>query len=155
MTRMVAAGRHRDRGSHGRRDPASTLRLVNQRTDAIVARCVEVATTRATRRRGLLGRATFDAPAALILAPCAAVHTMFMRFAIDLVFVDEEGRTLKVVPELKPWRIALEPLAHAAIELPARSIREHGLGVGDRLYLCAADGHRVLLSAGDLRGCVC
>ncbi len=139
----------------GRRDPVSTLRLVHQRTDTTVACDLEIATTRATRRRGLLGRQTFDASAALILAPCVAIHTMFMQFAIDLVFVDEDGRALKVVPELKPWRIAIEPLAHAAIELPARSVCEHGVGVGDRLYLRAPDGHRVLLSVGDLRGCVC
>ena len=129
--------------------------LVNQRTDESIARHVEVAVTRRDRRRGLLGRPSLDESAALILAPCAAIHTMFMRFTIDAVFVDEDGRAVKVVPELAPWHIAVAPFAHAVIELPARSLREHPVKLGDRLYLRAPDGERVLLCASDLRERMC
>jgi uncharacterized membrane protein (UPF0127 family) len=131
------------------------LTLVNQRTDDTIATSVEVATSRAARRKGLLGREAFDPSAALVLAPCAAIHTMFMRFAIDVVFVDEEGRALKVVAGLPPWRIAIDPFAHAVIELPAGRLHQCRVGIGDRLYLQGQDGERLLLCASDLRGRPC
>jgi len=132
-----------------------TLALVNQRTDEALAERVEVAVTRRDRRRGLLGRAGLDASSALILAPCAAIHTMFMRFDIDAVFVDDDGRAVKVVRELTPWRIAVDPTAHAVVELPAGSLRAREVNVGDRLYLLEPGGRRVGLSADDLRERLC
>jgi uncharacterized membrane protein (UPF0127 family) len=134
---------------------SSRMALVNQRTDESLADSVEVAVTRQARRKGLLGREAFASSSALILAPCAAIHTMFMRFDIDAVFVDDDGRAVKVVHGLTPWRIAVQPFAHAVVELPAGSLREHIVDVGDRLYLLDASGRRVSLSAADLRGRVC
>ena len=60
-----------------------------------------------------------DAGAALMLIPCAAVHTAFMRFPIDLVFIDGDGRTVRTASRVPPWRIALAFRARAVIELPA------------------------------------
>lgn len=134
---------------------SGSLALVNQRTDAAVADRVEVAVTRSTRRKGLLGRSALDESSALVLAPCAAVHTMFMRFAIDVVFVDADGRALRTVPNLGPWRIAVEPFAHAVVELPAGSLTKRHVQIGDRLYLRKDDGDRVLLSASDIRERAC
>lgn len=134
---------------------AVSLALINQRTDVEVADRVEVAVTRSSRRKGLLGRSGLDASGALILAPCLAVHTMFMRFAIDVVFVDSDGCALRMVPNLGPWRIAVEPFAHAVVELPAGSLSQRRVNVGDRLYLRKEDGDRVLLSASDLRERAC
>jgi uncharacterized protein len=133
----------------------STLSLVNQRTDEALAQYVEVAVTRSARRKGLLGRDGLGASCALILAPCAAIHTMFMRFDIDAVFVDDDGRAVKVVRNLVPWRIAANASAHAVVEFPAGTLREEDVNVGDRLYLRAADGDRVGLSAHDLRERLC
>ena len=48
--------------------------------------------TRRDRRKGLLGRSGLEPASALIIAPCFSIHTMFMRFDIDAVFVDEDGR---------------------------------------------------------------
>ena len=67
------------------------MRLVNARTEQPVAVALEVADTRATRRRGLLGRDGLAAGSALMLTPCNAVHTVGMRFAIDIVFVDSRA----------------------------------------------------------------
>jgi uncharacterized protein len=131
------------------------LSLVNQRTDEALAQHVEVAVTRRARRKGLLGREGLGASCALVLAPCAAIHTMFMRFDIDAVFVDDDGRAVKVVRNLVPWRIAANPSAHAVVEFPAGTLRDADVTVGDRLYLRAADGDRVGLSARDLRERVC
>lgn len=132
---------------------AMTMVLVNQRTDEALADRVEVAVTRRDRRKGLLGRSGLEPASALIIAPCFSIHTMFMRFDIDAVFVDEDGRAVKVVRDMTPWRIAVDPTAHAVVELPAGSLRDRQVNVGDRLYLLEPGGRRVGLSVDDLRGC--
>jgi uncharacterized membrane protein (UPF0127 family) len=117
------------------------LTLMNQRTGDSVATDVELAVTRTSRRRGLLGRDCLDASAALILEPCAAVHTAFMRFSIDVVFVNRSGYAVKIVEDLTPWRIAVATQAHAVIEMAAGTLKRHDISLGDRLYVSpAAEG---------------
>jgi len=112
------------------------VRLVDERTQHVIARSVELALTRRTRRVGLLGRTRIDASAALVLAPCCTIHTAFMQFPIDVLFVDRHGRALRVVHGLKPWRAAMSARACAAIELAAGMAKQHGIEIGDRLRLC-------------------
>jgi uncharacterized membrane protein (UPF0127 family) len=107
--------------------------IVNERTGAPIATAVERAVTRASRRRGLLGRDRLDPQCALILEPCMSVHTAFMRFAIDVVFIDRAGYALKIVRDVAPWRIAVSARAHAVVEMAAGSIAADDLLVGDRL----------------------
>ena len=109
--------------------------LTNARSRAVIARDVEVAVTRAERRRGLLKRTSLPPDSALVLAPCFAVHTAFMRFAIDVVFVDRAGYVRHIVRGLQPWRIASSRGAYATIELPAGALDSLDLVVGDRLCL--------------------
>jgi uncharacterized membrane protein (UPF0127 family) len=116
----------------------SEIALVNERTGAPIATTVERAVTRTSRRRGLLGRDGLAASAALMLEPCAAVHTAFMRFAIDVVFLDREGYAVKIVRNLLPWRIAVAPRAHVVVEMAAGSLDHLDLSVGDRLFLSTA-----------------
>lgn len=129
--------------------------LVNGRTDEALADRIEVAVTRRDRRKGLLGREAFESSSALIIAPCFSIHTMFMRFDIDAVFVDDDGRAVKVVHGMAPWRIAVQPFAQAVVELPAGSLKDRPVDVGDRLYLLDGQGQRVGLSIADLRGRLC
>ena len=112
--------------------------LMNERTHQPLALSVEIAATRTSRRRGLLGRDRLDEASAMVLAPCAAVHTVGMRFAIDVVFVDRQGYAVKVVRDLRPWRLALAPRARAVIEMAAGSLRWGQVLPGDRLYLAPA-----------------
>jgi uncharacterized protein len=109
--------------------------LINARSDETIARDVELAVTRRTRRRGLLGRDRLDASAALVLAPCWSIHTMFMRFPIDVIFVDRQGRAVRTISALPPWRMAAAPGAEAVIELAAGALRVRDVSVGDSLYL--------------------
>jgi uncharacterized membrane protein (UPF0127 family) len=111
--------------------------LVNERTHSPIATDVELAETRATRRRGLLGRDGLDPQAALMLTPCLAVHTAFMRFPIDIVFLDRDGFAVKLVNDVRPWRMAASASAHSVVELAAGSLRRHAVALGDRLYLKA------------------
>jgi hypothetical protein len=112
------------------------MQLINKRTSMAVASVVELAVTRADRRRGLLGRDSLDLSAGMMIAPCVAVHTAFMRFPIDVMFVDRDGVVRKIVRDLKPWRIATSPRAYAAVELAAGVERD--VVPGDRLFLSGA-----------------
>ncbi|OFW40810.1 MAG: hypothetical protein A3J29_00580 [Acidobacteria bacterium RIFCSPLOWO2_12_FULL_67_14b] len=109
--------------------------LLNARSDRTIASDVTLALTRTERRHGLLGHDSLDLSAALVLSPCWSIHTMFMRFPIDVVFVDRDGRAVRIVRGLAPWRFAIAPRAHAVIELPAGILRARDVRVGDELYL--------------------
>jgi hypothetical protein len=91
---------------------------------------VRAATTFMARLRGLLGRPLPAEGTALLLAPCASVHTCFMGTPIDVVFLDPTGRVLRVVTALRPWRFAGCPGAHAALELAAGAAARFGLQPG-------------------------
>ncbi len=90
--------------------------LRNTRTGAILASTLHPAFDSADRRRGLLGEDGLPSQTALVLAPCAAIHTCFMRFPIDVVFASRNGAVLKVHCGVRPWRVALALGAFAAIE---------------------------------------
>jgi uncharacterized protein len=85
--------------------------------------------------RGLLGQASLDAGEGLLLKPCGSVHMFFMRFAIDVVFLDRELTVVGVVPELRPWRTAGRRGAKAALELPAGEAARRGIELGQKLSL--------------------
>jgi hypothetical protein len=104
----------------------------------VVARDVELALTRKARREGLLNRSSLSPDAALMLAPCFMVHTAFMQFAIDVIFVDRKGQVKHIVKRLPPWRMAASPLAYATIELAAGTLDGFDVVVGDRLCLGVA-----------------
>jgi uncharacterized protein len=85
------------------------------------------------RLGGLLVRPRLRAQEALVLAPCSSVHTAFMRYPIDVVFVDKHGQVLKVAQHLKPWRAAWCWGAQAAIELLAGQAQAHGIARGQKM----------------------
>jgi uncharacterized membrane protein (UPF0127 family) len=109
--------------------------LQNVRSGRVVANRIELALDSRSRRRGLLGRDTLDKGAALIIAPCNSIHTFFMRFAIDVVFVARDGRVLKTCAGLVQWRIAFSIGAFAVIELPVGAISLSESKPGDILQL--------------------
>lgn len=112
--------------------------LVNRRTGSIVASSLEAAVDSRSRRAGLLGRRSMPARSALLLAPCNAIHTCFMQFPIDVVFVARDGRVLKSVRRLGAWRVAMSVSAFATIELPAGALEQVDLARDDRLEILDA-----------------
>lgn len=109
--------------------------LTVERTRAVLASHIEPAFDSSSRRTGLLGRDHLAEGNALVLAPCSAVHTFFMRFPIDVVHVARDGRVLRMRESLRPWRISGAWRAYATIELAAGSLRRAAVRVGDRLTL--------------------
>jgi hypothetical protein len=116
--------------------------LINERTRTLVAEHVEVAETRRERRRGLLGRTHLADGEALMLIPCCAVHTAFMRFTIDLIFLDRDGCVVRTVSRLQPWCMAVAWRARSVIELPAGRLERCEVETGDRLYLSPVREHQ-------------
>jgi uncharacterized protein len=87
------------------------------------------------RMRGLLGRAGLPAGEGILLRPAGSVHTFFMRFPIDVVFLDAELRVLEIAHEVPPWRVTASSGARAVLEISAGETRRRGLREGDRLVI--------------------
>ncbi|MCX6544241.1 MAG: DUF192 domain-containing protein [Acidobacteria bacterium] len=98
---------------------AGRYELINTERGTVLATHVEPAFESKTRRRGLLGRDSVPDDYALIIAPCSSVHTFFMRFSLDLVFVSKDGTVVKTCRSVKPWRMAGAWRAFAVIEAAA------------------------------------
>ena len=103
-----------------------------------LATTLELAGDSAARRRGLLGRTELALDAAVIIAPCSAVHTFGMKFAIDVIFAARDGRVVNMARAVGPRRVATAWGAFAAIEMAAGEASRHGLNAGDRLRITAS-----------------
>jgi uncharacterized membrane protein (UPF0127 family) len=117
------------------RDPASPLALVNCRTGIPIATRLIAAFDSATRRQGLLDRSSLSPGAALILAPCSSIHTAFMQFPIDALFLDRAGTVLKATSDVHPWRVRMVWRGFAVVELAAGAVAGSGTRVGDMVEL--------------------
>jgi uncharacterized protein len=109
--------------------------LVDSANGRVVVPRLELALDSTARRRGLLGRDGLEEGAGLVIAPSNSVHTFFMRFAIDIVFLNRSGRVLKIRHRVPARRVALSATAHAVLELPAGAAERSGLAVGQQLAL--------------------
>jgi hypothetical protein len=85
---------------------------------------------------GLLGRSGLAQGEALLLEPCSSVHTAFMRFPIDVIYLDREAKVVKVAPRMKPFRMGgVLRGARSVIELPAGVIERTGTARGDEVQI--------------------
>lgn len=89
----------------------------------VLAKEVEPAFSFFKRLKGLMFRAALPQGHALLLAPCPQIHTCFMRFNIDVIFVAEDGTVLYVKENMKPWRVSpIVPHAVQTLELPGGTL---------------------------------
>lgn len=107
----------------------------NVRTGRILADAVEAAFDSERRRLGLLGRSGLPEGAAIVIAPSNAVHTFFMKFPIDVMFVRRDGSVVKVRRRMPACRIAAAFSAFAVIETAAGGAERAGVEPGDRIAL--------------------
>ena len=119
--------------------PSHEYCLTVASTDRVIAAQVELADSSWKRMRGLLGRGSPAVDAGMRFEPASSLHMMFMRFSIDVVYVDREERVVKLVRNFKPWRFSWARGARTAYELPVGSIDRSGVVVGDLLELRAVD----------------
>ena len=109
--------------------------VLNATRGAVVAARVETASDFASRSQGLLGRARLAEGEGLWIVPCPMIHTFFMKFPIDAVFLDRGLTARRVVENLRPWRLSPWVFsAHSVLELAGGTLRG-AVRVGDRLEM--------------------
>lgn len=107
----------------------------NQTRGTVLGAAIDLADTSAKRRTGLLKHQKLTAGEGLWIVPCESVHTFFMKFPIDLVYIDRKRRVRKVRHAVPPWRLSACLSAHSILELPAGTARETGTQAGDELAI--------------------
>jgi hypothetical protein len=108
--------------------------LVRNRTrNTVLGTLVNVADTPGTRRVGLLKHSSLPKGEGLWIVPCESVHTFFMKFPIDLVYLDRRHKVRKVRSAVPPWRLSACLPAHSVLELPAGTALETQTQPGDEL----------------------
>jgi uncharacterized protein len=124
--------------AHGRSDARPDTRRTRplRRADGRVVceRCL-VADSPLPRMRGLLGRRDLGSDEGVLLRPAGSVHTFFMRFPIDVVFLDRDGRVLRIAEAVRPWRSVAARGARSVLELRAAECARRGVTAGDVLEL--------------------
>jgi uncharacterized membrane protein (UPF0127 family) len=106
--------------------------VTNTTRRTVLAERAAVARGLAQRMAGLLTRAALAQGEALVIPGCGSIHTWFMRFPIDVVFL-KSGRAVKLIHALRPFRLAWAPGADAVVELPAGTIARTATRLGEQL----------------------
>jgi uncharacterized membrane protein (UPF0127 family) len=114
--------------------PARVARVRTQTGTVLCEQC-EIPASSFAQTRGLLGRANLDPGSGMLIDSTPPVHTFFMRFAIDVVFLDRDWTVVGIRHRLRPWRVAGARRAVAALELPAGAAEASGVQEGDVLVL--------------------
>ncbi|MBN1622466.1 MAG: DUF192 domain-containing protein [Endomicrobiales bacterium] len=106
------------------------LLVINNKTTAVKT---YIADTHSKRFLGLMGKKSFENKA-LLLSPCSSIHTFFMRFNIDVIFLDSQNKIIKIANNIPPWRILLPVIrAKSVLELSTQTARRLTLKTGDEI----------------------
>src|SRR5690625_8035689 len=99
--------------------------IINTQRDVVLAKSVKLANNPFTRMKGLMGVKRLESQEALFIYPCQQIHTFFMRFPIDCLFIDRHYVVIKALRNIQPWKISEKvPKAWGVIELP-KGVIEH------------------------------
>jgi uncharacterized membrane protein (UPF0127 family) len=110
------------------------LLVANINRGTLLGEAIEVAQTAAQRVKGLLGRECLEDGQGLLFKEAGSLHTLFMRFPVDIVYADKNGKVIKLAESVGPFKLVAAPLrCYYALELPAGAINESRTRVGDRL----------------------
>ena len=110
-----------------------TYRIENTTRGRLLGDSIILANSSETRRTGLLKHTSLEPGHGLWIRPCEAIHTFFMKFPIDVVYIDKKLKVRKVRHSVGPWRFSGCLTAHSVIELPAGVIEATGTAPGDVL----------------------
>ncbi|MDD5748350.1 MAG: DUF192 domain-containing protein [Actinomycetota bacterium] len=112
------------------------LLVENISNGEIIARKTRIATKTKERMRGLIGRESLAGGEAMLFPGCSQIHTFFMRFPIDVIFVGKDGLILKSYRELAPWRVTTISTQSAfALEMPPGTLQSSRTNEGDSIRL--------------------
>src|SRR5580704_10118675 len=107
----------------------------NQTRGTVLGDSIDLADTSEKRRTGLLKHERLEPGTGLWIVPCESVHTFFMKFAIDLVYVDRKHKVRKVRHAVPAWRLSACLSAHSILELPPGTALQTGTVAGDELKI--------------------
>lgn len=111
------------------------LLVKNLTNGAVLADHADAADTSEKRRTGLLKHTSLPQGEGLWIVPCEGIHTIGMKFPIDVVFLDKKKRVVKVRKEMGKWRMSLCLWAHSVLELPSGTVDATGTEKGHQLHL--------------------
>ncbi len=118
--------------------------ITNDTRQTTLAREAIRAASFLARGRGLMFASSLPQGGGLVIEPCNSIHMFFMRFPLDVLFLDAQERVVFMYRGIKPWRVGrLVRGAKAAIELPAGTIDETGTQLGDKITTCDVVQHLV------------
>lgn len=111
------------------------MKLINQTKNTVIAEEVAVASSLPSRVKGLLGRSSMKPGEALIITACSSIHTFFMGFTIDVLFVNKEDVIVAAAQDIRPFRMRAALSASYVVELPAGTITPTQCSPGDKIKL--------------------
>ena len=113
-----------------------TVAILNTTRNTVLGERISLAGTSLSRMVGLLGKSGLEPGTGLLITPSQAVHTVGMRFAIDVVFIDRNWKVIHLRPDMVPFRISkICWRARSVLELPAGVIAKSSTVVGDELSI--------------------
>jgi uncharacterized membrane protein (UPF0127 family) len=107
----------------------------NHTRSTVLADAADMADTSEKRRTGLLKHERLNPGEGLWIVPCESVHTFFMKFPIDLLYLDKQKKVRKIRHAVPAWRLSMCLSAHSIIELPAGTLEKSGTQVGDEMVV--------------------
>ena len=112
------------------------IRVENQTRGCVLVAAGRVADNSWTRLRGLIGSKPLQSGEGLLIVPCKSIHTHFMSFAIDALFVDRDLQIVAISEDMAPWRFGrVHRRAHFVIEVAAGTAAATGSQPGDQLSM--------------------
>jgi len=126
--------------NYGRADTSLTgyngmTRLVERESGRVIVERLRVARSMSERMRGLLGRSGLPPGEGMLIERCSSIHTFFMKFSLDVIFLDRSFRVMRVVRHLHPWRLAGAWNAARVVELGAGALDGMELSEGRELVM--------------------
>ena len=112
------------------------MKIINKSKNIVLAEDASNADNPFKRMKGLLGKKEFMLGKALILKPCNSIHTFFMRFPIDVLFINKENKVIAFLPSFKPFRLTrIYPASSSVIEFPSGTLKPNLVERGDIIAL--------------------
>jgi len=118
---------------------AETCQVLNLTRGNVLCEHVEIADTMLPRMRGMMGRGSPRPGQGILLRPAPSIHTAFVRFRFDAVFLDAGLRVVRVVERLRPWRVVSARRGMSVLELAAGEVQRRRVQVGDQVVLAEGD----------------
>jgi hypothetical protein len=110
--------------------------IINKTKNITIANVVYLADTPIKRMKGLLGKKSLGALEAMVIKPCNSVHTFFMRFPIDVLFVNKNGKVIRGIVSMPSFRLSpIYLTSQFVVELPAGTIQATNTTEGDQIAI--------------------